>query len=691
MSFTDASLKSIGLRLMSPLDSVTTYHVTLQNIFDCPGNALPADSAMISFKLDNILPGVLKAETTDSKTIAITLNEKVSNESLKPENFSIDEIHPTEINILDELRIELKFETALENGKIYILNVSNLVDRSGNMSLRSEHSVYYFSASPVNKKDIIISEIFADPSPVNGLPETEFVELMNRSQNPIQLKDWIFGDATHEVRLNEFIILPGKQLVLTLNTKAFQFENFGNVLGVSSFPTLNNSGESLILKDSSGMVIDSVLYSDNWYDDSEKADGGWSLELIDPENICAEEENWTASLDASGGTPGKANSVLASKPDLAAPELLSVVAIAPDTIVIEFNEKLDETLPAVSSFAFEPALEVKHLAFTDNSKRVYLISLVSPLRNRVKYSLTVSGILDCAGNLIAESSQTNFALPEKAEPRDVVINEILFNPRPTGIDFVELFNRSEKYIDLKGWKIANLENDTIRNEKTVSQKNLVLAPNDFVVFTADPNLLKGEYLQGDENKMVKTTLPSLSDDEGSLVVLDTAGNVMDTLFYSDDQHSPFLKDAEGVSLERVDTESHSANKNNWHSASATTGYATPGLPNSNLLQNIFEESVSVHPEVFIPGDTQPDFAMISYYLDRAGYVGTVKIVSHNGRVVKEVAQNELLGVEGFFKWHGDTAQGSKATVGAYMVWFEVFDEQGTVITIKKRVVVASRF
>jgi flagellar hook assembly protein FlgD len=83
--------------------------------------------------------------------------------------------------------------------------------------------------------------------------------------------------------------------------------------------------------------------------------------------------------------------------------------------------------------------------------------------------------------------------------------------------------------------------------------------------------------------------------------------------------------------------------------------------------------------------------MISYNIGKTGYVATIRVVNHRGNVIKTIAENELLGVDGFFTWRGDTDAGARAATGAYMIWFEMFDENGNLITIKKRVAVAVRF
>ena len=42
----------------------------------------------------------------------------------------------------------------------------------------------------------------------------------------------------------------------------------------TNWPTLNSSGDSLTLMDSSDMLIDSVVYTNNWYADDAKDAGG---------------------------------------------------------------------------------------------------------------------------------------------------------------------------------------------------------------------------------------------------------------------------------------------------------------------------------------------------------------------------------------------------------------------------------
>lgn len=685
--FTSGEKKDIALKLTTALDSVTAYQIRVRDILDCPGNALHPDSSMLMFKLDNVLPYAVKVFAKDATTVSVTFSEKIKHEEIDLNNFRLDDASPTGLQFVDKNKVELIFNPPLINGRTYLLHTTGVSDLAGNVVTQSAKAVLFFSPMPVNRKDVIISEIFPDPSPVIGLPETEYLEIYNRSENPIQLKNWTLADGSHVTRMPDHILLPNNHLLLTTSSKAFQFKN---AIGVASFPGLTNGGEPLVLKDSTGVTIDSVYYSHEWYHDLEKQDGGWSLEIIDANNICSEGENWTSSTDPSGGTPGMPNSVMAEKPDLTPPDLVSAFSLSADTVIVEFNEKLAKQLPTVDQFIISPSLAITAISFVDRSLRSYALVTATDLALRTQYRIRVKDVSDCAGNVLPTTQELFFAVAENAETGDVVINEVLFNPRPTGVDFVELFNRSEKYINLKNWQLANLVNDTLVNRKTVSSQNLIIGRQEYLAVTPEPNVLKGEYLQGQEEKFLKASLPTLSDDEGSVALLSEEETIVDTILYSDDQHSPFLKNTEGVSLERIDPNSPSATTN-WTSASASSGYATPALPNSNAFQTDHEETVSVDPEIFSPQSGSPDFATIAYSMEHGGYVANIKVIDQQGRIVKTLVENELLGLEGFFKWYGDTSQGMRAANGAYMVWVELFDSSGNIATIKKRIVVAERF
>lgn len=553
----------------------------------------------------------------------------------------------------------------------------------------------YTPPAPPIHKDVILTEIFADPSPRVELPEVEYVEIYNRGSQSYNLAGWKLTDGTSVATLPAYTLDPGSYLLLLASSSASAYSASENILGLSSFPSLNNAGDKIVLKYKDGTTIDSVSYSDTWYKSDYKKEGGWSLELIDPANICGEENNWAASEDETGGTPAKQNSVFANKPDLTGPKLLSVVPATTSQILLLFDEKLSRELPPPSSIDIQPALRVRSMAFTDGSLRGIALFLSDSILSNTLYTVSVKGIYDCAGNVIQVGFSTGeFALPESADEQDIKINEVLFNPRPTGTDFIEIVNTSDKFLNLKGWSLSTFADDSIGKLYRITAEDFLLRPGAYLVLTEDADVLKGEYPQTRlENVLQVKDIPPMSDDEGSVTVIADTKLVIDNFSYSKDYHSAFIKDDEGVSLERISFTEPANDRNNWKSASTTSGYATPGFINSNSRADspVSPEEVVVSPEIFIPGSGQPDFTEIQYKFSQGGYVANVKVLDANGRLIKELANNALLGTEGFIRWDGDRDDGSKARIGYYMVWFEVFDTSGTVKTFRKRLAVASRF
>lgn len=528
----------------------------------------------------------------------------------------------------------------LINGSTYKISIAGVHDLAGNLTETKEFSFTYFIPHPVNPKDIIITEIMADPSPVVQLPEAEYIEIYNWSPYPVDLTGWRLEDPTTIGKLPSIILMPASFMLLTSTSNTSRFPK---AVGVTSFPSLGNLGDRIVLRHPEGVAIDSVSYDLSWYRSSEKSDGGWSLELIDINNPCGEGDNWTASEDIDGGTPGEINSVNANKPDVTGPKVLSVTALSRDTLSISFNEKLRDI--GVISLSGRSVLRYREI--------IHVLS--ERLQTRMLYSITIAGVTDCNGNRMEQTNMT-FALPEDADVNDIVINEVLFNPRPGGSDFVEIYNRSEKYINIKNWKLS---------EKVISLTDDVMKPGDYRVLS---------------DSMM--SMPSMPDDEGVVILTSSVGNVIDQFAYNDEMHSPILADTEGVSLERLSPES-----NEWHSANASAGYSTPGRPNSSLRTvPINNESVEIKPEVISPAGALP-FSQIFYRFDRGGMVANISVIDVEGRVIKTIAANETLGHEGSFQWDGDCDGGGLARVGYYVVWFQVFDLDGTVSTYRRRIVV----
>ncbi len=169
-------------------------------------------------------------------------------------------------------------------------------------------------------------------------------------------------------------------------------------------------------------------------------------------------------------------------------------------------------------------------------------------------------------------------------PGDVLLSEILFNPFPDGSDYVEIYNNSEKEIPLNNLYIASRDGDleltqiyslTTSKEKFLSGSYLALTKDTGGVFPWFTIKCKKCFLQMEK-------FPSFNNDEDYVVLLNENIQVIDELHYTDKMHSPLFADEEGVSLERISFSDETNNPKNWHSASTSSGYGTPGYENSQL-------------------------------------------------------------------------------------------------------------
>ena len=270
---------------------------------------------------------------------------------------------------------------------------------------------------------------------------------------------------------------------------------------------------------------------------------------------------------------------------------------------------------------------------------------------------------------------------------------MLFNPRGSGADFVEVYNLSTKNIDLNGWQLANLDYDTLANFKTIATGSRVIFPGFYIVLTTDAANIKKEYPLGNEETFIQmASLPGYSNDDGTVILVNNLLTVSDSITYSSGMQFALLNYVEGVSLERMGFNRPADDKTNWHSAAEAVGFATPGYKNSqyNPGENADNE-VAVIPEIFSPdNDGVDDVVNINYAFEAAGYVGSISIYDSKGRLVRDLVKNDLLGTKGAYSWDGINVTGEKARIGIYIVYFEVFGLQGEIKQYKKTCVLAGR-
>jgi len=292
---------------------------------------------------------------------------------------------------------------------------------------------------------------------------------------------------------------------------------------------------------------------------------------------------------------------------------------------------------------------------------------------------------------VQQSKRRNF---KEALRNEVVINEILFNPRPNAYDYVEIYNRSNKIIDANKVFIGNRNSSgALSSIKKLSENPFYIFPDDYIVITEDAISLQHEYLvQNPQNVLILSSLPSFPDDKGAIVITNQQGNVVDEVSYSEKWHFALINNNEGIALERVDPNDSSQKQSNWHSAASTTGYGTPTYKNSQLKQsNPVNATIDVSPKVFSPdNDGHDDIATVLYQVSEPGYVANITIFDANGRLVRYIVKNALLGLKGSWNWDGLNENAQKLPIGTYIIFTEIFNLQGKKKQFKNTVVLARK-
>lgn len=570
--------------------------------------------------------------------------------------------------------------TALKEGIPVSLTVSGIRDVSNNTMPETTIQLIYLLPFSARAGDLIINEVMSDPSPPAGLPEAEYVEIYNRTERFINLEGWSISDGSSTAYLPYSVISPGGFKVVY---SSVTFYNFLNGVQVADFPSLNNSADALVLYDNAGRIIDMLYYSSSWHTVRDKAEGGWSLERIDPDDFCRKKENWVSADHPDGGTPGKRNSVYASRPDRTPPVLSDAEPIGSTTLVLTFNEDL-ESNAALSLNLKIHSYAGRILSSVMINPHQIRIEVSEPFQKNILCRIELTGIRDCPGNLIEPGTGKKFfVLADNATAADVVINEILFNPLPGCVDFIEIFNRSEKYLRLRDWTVLRPAGNTF--QKAALFPPALLYPHGFAVLTSDQVTLKNYFPSLEDSLVLEVALPSLPDDSATVILADHKRNLIDSVHYDEQYHLMLIRNSEGLSLERIDPDYPAIKGENWRTPSR--GLPTPGFKNSVFtLTNTKSSFFKPLPPVFSLSGAE-SFTRINFELPQSDYFFSVAVYDSEGRKIKELVNNMNAGTSGFVRWDGDRSDGRPANPGFYFVVADVYNLAGRSERFRSRVVV----
>jgi len=649
--------------------------------------------------VDNEPPVLLSVSAQTSTSLLLVFSESLEEQSAEnEENYLVDGgIEMPESASLMEgnaSQVLLDFGDAFVNGFNYTLSVSGIKDLAENMMTPQQVSFSYFIATA---SDVVINEIMADPSPTVGLPNFEFIELFNQTDVIISLDEWILTIGTSDKVFENVSIEPKGYLIVAKDDAESELAAYGSFHGFSSF-SLTNSGQMLELKSKNSIIVSSVSYTDNWYKDPDKEDGGWSLEQINPSNVCSGGDNWLASSDPRGGTPGAENSVYDDI--ILLPGIERFEVFANNILHLYFNQEMDlQSLEDPANYIVDKEIGNPSIVFTNNDETNFAeLYFSEAFAEGEIYNLTInSSVTNCLGLEMLRDTTISFGLAQPADSLDIVINEVLFNPWTNGVDYVEIYNRSPKIIDLNSLQLGTIKysppNPPDTSFYTITYQQTIIIPGAFMLLTSSPETVKKQYYTSNPEAFLKMDpFPAYNNDEGTVILSTFTGQMLDLFNYSEDMQYPLLNYVDGVSLERTNYNTATADINNWHSAAESVGFGTPAYRNSQYVSSeMINEPVVVEPEIFSPdNDGYNDLISIKYTFDQPGYNMTTQIFNAKGQLIKKLVNNEYLGTTGSINWDGIQDDNTKAPIGIYIFYIQIFDLEGNVKHYKKTGVLASK-
>ena len=650
---------------------------------------------------DNTAPAIKSICVLDSITLQVDFTELVSSNSISSSNVIIDQGATVQQVLFDNNYANsmiVKLQNSLNSAATYTLSInSTFVDCNANNSANT--SSFSFSLAPASLYSLVINEIMADPSPlVSTLPEAEYIELYNKNNFSINLYGYTLLNGSSSSMLGCATIAPNDYLIICNANDVDAFANYGKTLGNFGF-SISNSGQQIQLRNLSNEVVSTVSFTDAWYKDTYKKDGGWSLEQIDPNNPCGGDMNWKASQSSIGGTPGKINSVNSKNVDAAKPELHRALVVAPNKLRLFFSETLTgSSTKDLSSYSVNNSIgQPTAVAVAGVNASDLVLTFSNTFSSKIVYTINVTSVItDCVGNKLQENSTADFAIAEIADSNDVLINEILYNPETDGYDFVEIYNNSEKVIDLRNLRVANVDTSTLipTSVQIIDSIGYLIFPGKYYVLTENPADIESRYTVLNKRNLVQVeNLPTLSITAGTIAICKPNLQLVDYTSYTDAMQFPLLASSKGVSLERISFTRKSIDAGNWHSAAQTAGYATPTSINSQFsIEKTSDDFITLSKDIFSPdNDSYDDVLQISLNPGNEGKVSSIDVYDQRGVLVKNIYGSLLLGTAvNTVTWDGTNLNNEKCDIGAYVILVTVFDVKGEVKRYKKAVVLAEK-
>ena len=528
---------------------------------------------------------------------------------------------------------------------------------------------------------IVINEVMSNPAGLesgSGSPgdRNEFIEILNIGNDTIDISQFFIADRTVSDAIEPWtdvfpdtnaitgttLIPPGFYGVILdpeyvdsgdgIHLQPYRFTDSTIVLRVDD-TTIGDglsSKDTVYLINHNGDTIDIFVQGETNKD-------GFSYERINP-YLPADIENTGLSVDSTGSTPGRRNSIYIGDgiyiSSFSLSDTLIILALknpgihtVEDTLIVFDDYNRDGDL-SDDEVLFKQGLSIPPGDTIILTRNISLSEGVHPIRAKTSFSSAYGYIR--VGDVVG----------------DVVINEIMAAPE-MGCEWIELYNTLAYPVSIGGWL---LEGETLPDVSVPPLGYLIVA-DDSTEFFAVYGMPESELL---------THPLSLSNEEDSVLLFTGDTFCMDRVAYTETER--------GYSIERLNPLLPSGERASW-SWSVYPG-GTPGRQNSVFTEKNEGEEFNVYPSVFTPdGDGRDEVLLATIPLPFVRNHIEVSIFDLRGRrIYREVFDSG--GDVAYFRWDGRKNGGGQAEKGVYILYVCIKDFEGIKRVVHKKTIAIGR-
>lgn len=312
--------------------------------------------------------------------------------------------------------------------------------------------------------------------------------------------------------------------------------------------TLDRFGSpSAVSLDSSGFIV-YLEYAATF------PDGDYQLTVDDIRSIYGDEIDLGSQLNFSFENPFRA---------------VAATALSNTEIEIQFSEPVEPTgISDPFNYLINGSTRPTNAEILDSE--VILLTFSTPFDSG-PITIELENIESESGFTIPENFKIDTFLYDDYEEGDLILNEFMYRPSTGYVQYVEILNRSSRYINLNGWELRRRA-DAPSPGGTFIDMDFPIQPGEFIVITPDSTSLKSIY--GTLSAIQMDNFPGYTITQPDEIRLFSGDNqLVDSLRYD-----PSTWSGDGVALERRDPDVSAIYRENW-GESPHPLLGTPGHPN----------------------------------------------------------------------------------------------------------------